>query len=133
MTYVTQPDGRDGVRAVAGADGLAIRRRGYLGPVTDIMPAAATPRPEPGAIDAADPIIAALDRIALAGFPARMEVARDHVRCGSCGSRLATKDVRWQMLEMISTLDAMHVVGGIRCPVCEARGGATTTLDLLRG
>jgi DNA-directed RNA polymerase subunit RPC12/RpoP len=98
-----------------------------------MMPAAASSRPDDDYLSPASEIAAALDRLALAGFPATMEVARDHVRCGACGSRLATKDVRWQKIEMVSALDAVHVVGGIRCPVCGTGGTATTTLDLLRG
>lgn len=102
--------------------------------MTDLLPPGAEPSDPLGDIDvvAIDPTIAeALARIAAGGYPGHFEVTRTHIWCASCRSTIATRDVRWRAIEIVTGPHGVSVVGGIRCPVCSERGTATTTLDLL--
>lgn len=72
----------------------------------------------------------AIARIAAQGYPGHFQVTTGRVWCASCQSHVATKDVRWRVLEVVSGSDQTMVVGGIRCPVCSERGTAATVLDL---
>ena len=72
----------------------------------------------------------ARERIAAAGYHGHFEVERDHVWCAACRSKIATDEVRWRVIEMVTGQHRMTVVGGIQCPVCGERGTALNTLDL---
>jgi hypothetical protein len=95
--------------------------------VTDLKPRSTDPSP----VDLADALVAeAIGRIAAEGYPGRFEVTTGRVWCSSCQSHVATRDVRWRVLEVVPTPDQVTVVGGIRCPICGDRGTAATALDL---
>jgi hypothetical protein len=95
--------------------------------VTDLKPRST----DPSGDDQADgQIAAAIARIAEQGYPGRFEVTVGRVWCASCHSHVATKDVRWRVLEVVRGSAGVTVVGGIRCPICRERGTAATALDL---
>jgi len=95
--------------------------------VTDLKPRST----DPSSVDQADARVAeAVARIAAQGYPGRFEVTVGRVWCASCKSNVATKDVRWRVLEVVPGPGDVMVVGGIRCPICNERGTAATALDL---
>jgi hypothetical protein len=96
-------------------------------PVTDLKPRSS----DPSGDDQGDASIAeAIARIASQGYPGRFEVTVGRVWCASCHSHVATKDVRWRVLEVVPGPLGVTVVGGIRCPICHECGTAATALDL---
>jgi hypothetical protein len=102
-------------------------RQGKTAPVTDVKPRSS----DPSGDDEGDASIAeAVARIASQGYPGRFEVAVGRVWCASCHSHVATKDVRWRVLEVVPGPLGVTVVGGIRCPICHECGTAATALDL---
>jgi hypothetical protein len=106
---------------------LASDRQGNRAPVTDLKPRSTDPSDD----QTADARVAeAIARIAAQGYPGRFEVNVGRVWCASCHSNVATKDVRWRVLEVVSGAVEVTVVGGIRCPICHEFGTAATALDL---
>jgi len=100
--------------------------------VTELMPPSGTHVADPFGDEAADAKIAeAIARIAADGYPGHFQVTRTHVWCANCQSNVSTQDIRWRVIEIVTGLHQMSVVGGIRCPICSERGTATTSLDLL--
>lgn len=95
--------------------------------MTDLKP----PSTDPSGDDQADARVAeAISRIAGQGYSGRFEVTVGRVWCGSCHSHVATRDVRWRVLEVVHGSLGVTVVGGIRCPICHEYGTAATALDL---
>jgi len=104
--------------------------------VTDLKPRGSDPLDaapsDPFGDEAAEAKVAeAIARIAADGYPGHFRVTGDRLWCASCRSNVSTHDVRWRVIEIVTGLHRMAVVGGIRCPVCSQRGTATTALDLL--
>jgi hypothetical protein len=93
--------------------------------VTDLKPRSSDPSDDDQAQARVDEAVA---RIAAQGYPGRFEVTAERVWCASCHSHVATKDVRWRVLEVVPGPIEVTVVGGIRCPICRECGTAATAL-----